>query len=141
MSETSQSSGITENPLFIGLSPVQIQALGKLMSTKTLAGAARAVGVSESTIHAWLGQPAFRAALHALFRARFDLLNLEAIKLGKQAFAVLETVMNDPTAPAMARVQAASRVIDTIHRSYELVGITERLDKLEGLLERGHGQA
>lgn len=141
MSEITQPSNNPEIQPWEGLSPLQMVGIEKLMSSKTLTGAARATGVSPSTIHNWLKEPPFRSALAAAFRERFTLLNVEAVRLGSLAFRTLEAVMRDPNAPAMARVGAASRTIDAIHRSYELTNVTERLDRLEGLLERGHGQA
>lgn len=139
LQNTQGSSNQDKAPLE-GLTPLQLGALEKLMSSRTITGAARAAKVSESSIHAWLKLPAFRLALHDAFRARFDLLNLDAVKLGRLAFKVLEDVMNDPTAPAMARVGAASRVLDAIHKAYELVGVTERLDALEAKLGGIDGQ-
>lgn len=141
MSEITQLSDIRSIDPLGGLSPSQMATIGKLLTAKSITGAARAAGVAPSTIYEWLHQPAFRAGLADAFRERFALLNIEAVRLGTLAFRTLEEVMRDPTAPAMARVGAASRTIDAIHRSYELTNVTERLDKLEGLLESGHGQA
>jgi molybdenum-dependent DNA-binding transcriptional regulator ModE len=118
----------------------QLRTIEKIATTTSLSAAAREAKVAQSTIWKWMKEPAFREALADVYRQRFDAITLQAAELSRKALATLEAVLDSPTAAPGVKVQAANAVLAFAHRSYEIVGVTERLDRLEGLLESGHGQ-
>lgn len=88
-----------DNSPLARLKPEQVRAIEKLMTTKSVAGAARAAGIAPSTLRRWLTEPDSQAALVAFQQGRFDELNREALRLGRKAFRVLEDTMDDATLP------------------------------------------
>ena len=121
---------------FGNLTRNQIKAIGALLSTQTIAEAANLTRVGERTLHRWLTQDEFRAALFAaagesisgavrrLVAGRDDALNtLHALMLGAESENV--------------RRLAARDWLDTMHQSYDLAIFEERIGALERAVYHG----
>lgn len=113
------------------LSAKQQRAIKALLTEPTTRAAAEAAKVSEATIWRWLADPdfdqAYRAAREQLYEATLASLQ-EASTL---AVETLRQVMDDPKAPAPARVSAARCVLEMSIRARETLDVEERLRELE----------
>jgi len=98
-------------PGLMGITPRQEHAVVALLSEPTMASAAKAVGVSERTIHRWLCDPHFLAA-YAKARRK---VNSHAIGLAQRhasrAVTVLLEAMDDKKAPWASRILAATSIL------------------------------
>jgi molybdenum-dependent DNA-binding transcriptional regulator ModE len=108
--------------------------LAALLSEPSVAKAAKAAKVSESTAWRTLRDPAFQTDYRA---ARRDAVEHAITRLqsdAADAARVLREVANDKKAPASARVSAAKTILEQAMKGVELQDVIERLDKLEGLI-------
>jgi len=125
-----------------GLTDKQRRAIAALLSEPTTKKAAETAKVGETTIHRWLNDPAFSAALKES-RGRVFESTLAALQ-GASAKAVetLRDVMNDKEAKASAKVSAAKTVLDLALKAREQLELSERLRLIEEQLklQRGNGR-
>ena len=109
----------------------QEKAITALLTSHTIAQAAKAAGVSERTLFRWLQEEAFQGEYR---RARW-LAAGQAIamlqKISSEAARALQDVFNDSEAPASARVSAARAVIELSLKSIEIENLELRITKLE----------
>jgi hypothetical protein len=92
-------------PCHAKLSPKQKRAVDALLTMPTLASAARAVKVRESTLRAWLGLPQFQAACRAARRQTTEIATGRLQHLAANALDVLEQHLN--CGKATLEIQAA----------------------------------
>jgi hypothetical protein len=102
-----------------------------LASGWSIKAAATEAGTGERTAHTWLSNSAFRAYVSELrgrivFEATGQLTGLMTSAVRK-----LESVMNDPAAPAYVQLQAASKIMDSLIRMREHIELLERIEELE----------
>jgi hypothetical protein len=93
------------------LTSKQVNAIAALLVSGTIQSAATRAEVSESTLHRWLEQPTFVAALH---KAQEQAIMLAAARLAEAsdtAVSVLINTMTDPKVAPTARVKAAASVL------------------------------
>jgi hypothetical protein len=105
--------------------------IAALLVAPTIEQAARQAGVAKSTAHRWLLQPAFRAQYDA---ARQEALTgalqyLRSVLVG--CTVVLYNIALNPGAADMARIAAASRLMDYALRGIEIEECVQRLRRLE----------
>lgn len=115
----------------VALSPRQHKALRALLSENTVAKAAVASGVGESTLYKWLADAPFRAALA---QAEGEAVAAAARKLVSMAELALDTVatlMADPRAPAAVRLRGAEVALANLVKFRELANFETRLTELE----------
>lgn len=113
------------------ISRMQERAIGALLCHDTVGAAAKAAGVSETTLGRWLRLAAFQAAYRA---ARQDAVREAVVDLQRASGAAVRTlvaVMDDAAAPASARVAAARSVLEGALRATELEELQERVSGLE----------
>src|SRR5215813_95705 len=91
----------------------QEQAIAALLSYPTIGEAARATGISESTLLRWLQQEEFQTHYRDARREAIGQAIANLQKASSEAVKTLQDVMKDTTAPAPARVSAAKIVLDT----------------------------
>lgn len=139
MEEVASNSIDYANDALDKLTPLQMSTLDTLITAKNLKSAARMAGVSPSSVYKWLGEPNFRNALMAIYRARFDALNLEAMRVGQEALGTMETIMKDTTNPPFVRAKAAADLLSFVFKGYETSVIAARLDALEQRLGDDYG--
>lgn len=113
------------------LSRTQHKALAALMTQRDVKHAATAAGVGERTLHTWLRQPAFKAALRDLEADAIDTATRRLTTLADSAVTVLAWVLANPETHAGTRLRAATGILDQLLRLRELRGLEERITALE----------
>ena len=114
-----------------GLSPKQVKAVEALLTTGEVAAAAQAAGVSRATLHRWLQEPAFLAAVRDAEARALDELSRLLVRLGRTAAATLAKAMSDPAAPYPTRVRAADATLGRLLQLRELATLEARVAELE----------
>lgn len=117
------------------LSAKQLKAISALLHESTLERAAKASGVSESTLIRWMKEEAFKAAYRD---AKREVVNHATTLLQRccgQAVGVLVKVATDDDAPASSRVSAAKTILEMSVRSIEIDDLAARVELLEQLLK------
>lgn len=107
------------------------QILAALVATGSVRAAAKAVGVSETTIRTRLNDPDFRAEYE---KAKSEILTEACDALGARltlAVDVLCDVLENDATPAAVKVSAASDILRHGLRYIEAANILRRLDALE----------
>ena len=110
-------------------------AIAALVATPNIKDAALQCGVSEKTMHKWLNDSEFAAALQ---RAQADVTReamKRVLKAVGQAVAVLEEIMKDVSHPPAPRVSAAKAILENALKVYDLEDVQKRLDALESRME------
>ena len=87
------------NPTLLHLSAKQRKAVEALLATGEVSAAARDAGVHRDTLHRWLKQPLFLAAVRETEARALDELSRLLVRLGRTAAATLAKAMSDPAAP------------------------------------------
>jgi hypothetical protein len=119
------------------LTDKQRRAIAALLSEPTTKKAAEAAKVGQTTIHRWLNDPIFSAALKESRERVFE-SRLAALQgVSGQAVETLLEVMNDKTAQPSARVSAAKTVLDIAIKAREQLELSERMRIIEEQLRRG----
>jgi len=108
-------------------------AIGALLTNPTHEGAARAAGVSESTLARWLREPVFAAAVR---EARRRALEQALGALSAATAEAVETLHAMLGAEGEAvRVRAAVAILEHALRGAEVTDLEERIAALESALE------
>jgi hypothetical protein len=115
-------------------------AVAALLTQRNIEEAAKAVGISPTTLLSWMKVPEFQAAYRQAKRAAFS----QAIARLQQgsvaaATALLKTIV-DPNTPASVRVRASECVLNHGLKAIEVEDIEARVSELEaaaGGQERG----
>lgn len=105
--------------------------LANLLNQPSLKEAAAATGISVVTATHWLRKPEF---IELYRQAKSDLVSHAIAKLQSvtgKAVQTLEDVMDDPDAPATAKVSAARVILESSIRAMEDEEISRRLEALE----------
>lgn len=110
-------------------------AVAALLTQRNMEEAAKAVGISTTTLVSWLKQPEFQTAYREAKRAAFS----QAIARLQQgsvaaATALLKTIV-DPNTPASVRVRASECVLNHGLRAIEVEDIEARVSELEKAAE------
>lgn len=119
------------------LDATQERALAALLSSPTVAAAAKKAKLSEATVFRYLADPAFKAAYR---RARAEVVDHAVSQLQRdcaEASRTLVEVCKDRKAPASARVAAAKAILDGAVKAVELQDMAERIEALEAQLTEG----
>jgi DNA-binding MurR/RpiR family transcriptional regulator len=122
------------------LSPKQEAALVALLAHGTVEAAYEAAGVSKSTMWRFLQEPSFQARYRAMRRQLVESAIGQLQADCTKAVTVLREVAEDREAPASARVSAAKTIIEQSLRAVELEDLSERVERLEELLEQKEGK-
>src|SRR5512135_1592195 len=108
------------------LSERQRRAVAALLSARNVAEAARVASVGERTLHRWLADPVFRAALLEAEGGAIDAATRRLVSLTDAAIDTLRAVMNDVEAPRAVQLRAAQGVLDYLLKLRELRNVEER---------------
>jgi len=114
-----------------GLPPRHEKAILALLNNPTIARAAEAAGVDESTLHRWLRDPAFASAYK---RARAESFGQAVGLTQRYAGAAVQTlvkIMADPAAATASKVAAATSLLKFGREGVVLDDLEERVAKLE----------
>ena len=123
-----------------GLTPKRRRFVAALMSSRTRAAAARVAGISEKTAERWVKDAAIKAALAEAQSGALTQVTRQLVDAMTKALETLESVHLDSDNAASARVSAARAILDGGLKYVELVDLTERVAKLEGVVN-GHQAA
>lgn len=113
------------------LSPRQHRTVVALLTTGEVRAAAREVGVTRETVHRWLRDPVFLAAVRDAEAAAIDALSRQLVQLGTTAIATITAAMTDPATPAATRVRAADVALNRLLQLRELAQLEARVQALE----------
>lgn len=118
-----------------------LELVAALLTTPTIRAAASAAGISESTLYRRLRDPEFRALTkEARYRAFSHALSRLQAATGAAVFALTQ-ILDDPEAPANARVRAATTVLELAARDLEPEHLEERLERDTRAREAAERQA
>ena len=115
----------------------QEAAIAALLTQRTIDEAAKATGVSVSTLRRWMAIPNFR---EAYLKARRDAVTQGYARLQQNCGAagtVLLKLMADPATKASTRVQAARSILEFATQSLETEDLLLRIERLEENEKRG----
>jgi transposase-like protein len=106
-------------------------AIIALLTQRSAEDAARAIGISSTTLLRWMKEPEFDAAYREARRAAFG-QSIARLQQGAAAAATtLLKVMLDQGTPPATRVRAADSVLNHAAKAIELDDIEARLAELE----------
>ena len=127
--ELAEMSGNEREIDLSALSPRQQAALPIVACFPTIAQAARAAGVGESTLRRWLNDPAFSSRLAELRRQSANIARQKLLALTPLCVSVLADAMQNPD-PAI-RLRAVNYALSFNLRATELENLRSDLDNLE----------
>ena len=116
------------------------EAIAALLTQRNTEDAARAVGISVSTLLRWMKEPEFNAAYREARRLAFGQSVARLQQASSAAVATLLKVMVDPASPPSTKVRAADCVLDHAAKAIEVEDIEARLTALERTAEATKGQ-
>jgi len=100
--------------------------------------AAKLSGVSERSLHRWLAEPTFRAAVLSAEGDAIDHAARRLIGLQDDAIDTLQDVLANRSTNVADRLRAAQSVLDYLLKLRELRNIEQQLSDLEGLVYARH---
>jgi len=107
-----------------------------MMTSSSVAAAARAIGVHERTGHRYMQDPRVKAALSHKMDSELGSVARIAVNAMTDALATLEAIHKDETAPASARVSAAKVIFEGAPKLRDTFDLAERVQALEEVLSR-----
>jgi DNA-binding MurR/RpiR family transcriptional regulator len=112
------------------------RAITALLENQTLADAARAVGIGETTLWRWLQEPGFKSAFREAKRRVLDEALTTLQKATGKAIGALVSILEDQGKPASARVTAAKTILETAVKSIQVEALEARVEQLERAISR-----
>lgn len=114
----------------------QEQFLAALFTHPTIKEAAGSVGISETTAWRYLQDEKFAERYRTAHRQTFEHVAVRLRQDANAAVKALREIVDDKTAPAGSRVQAARSILEAVLKSVELSDIEGRMAVLEANLKR-----
>ena len=108
-------------------------AIAALLVAPSVTAAAQQIGVNENTLLRWLKDAAFQSAYRDARRAVVQHAIAQVQQATGEAVETLRNVMQDPAAPASARVSAAKAMLETALKGIDIDDLEVRLAALEAL--------
>src|SRR5215471_6628697 len=105
----------------------QDQAVTALLTCSSIIEAAVQCGVAEWTLRRWLKQDPFQTTYREARRQVVQQAITQVQQANGEAVQTLRQVMQDPEAPASARVSAARVVLETSQKGVEVDEVEARL--------------
>lgn len=133
--EPREADEITFEPEGTGALPAKQElALRAVISHPTLKEAARAAGVSDSTLWRYMRDETFSRRLREARREAVDHTFAHLQAASGDAVGVLRSLMAKEDAPASARISAARTVLEFTARFAEADGLRARIEELEDFI-------
>lgn len=120
--------------------PRKEKALQALLVSRTRAEAAKAAGVSESTLRAYMKDPEFMERCREAFGNLVQDATRQAQQALSLAISTLTEIMGNTDEQATARIQAARSTLEYTLRLTEQTDILEQLRELEKWREETDGK-
>ena len=115
------------------------EAIAALLTQRNIDEAAKAIGVSPTTLVSWMKLPEFDAAYREARRLAFRQSVSRLQQASSAAVTTLLKVMVDPTAPHSTRVRAADSVLDHSAKAIEIEDVEARVAALEASVAGNKG--
>ena len=106
-------------------------AVSALITSASIAEAARLAGVGERTLYSWLTDKTFQEQYRTARREVVNQALAQLQRVSSIAVNTLSEIMEDTKAPAGSRVSASKAVLELAIRAVELEDILQRLEALE----------
>jgi len=119
-----------------GLSPGQGRAISALLTCQSIEQAAKQAGIGARTLHRWLTDPDFQAALTEAEGAAIAEATRRLVGLSDAAITTVASLMLDKGNSPTVRLRAATSVLDYLLRLRELKNVEERLTALEAAIDQ-----
>jgi hypothetical protein len=113
------------------LSTKQHKAVAALLTTGEVKAAATAAGIHRDTLHRWLKDPTFLAAVREAEAEALDALSRQFVHLGATAIATIAQAMTDSETPTATKVRAADVALGRLLQLRELAQLEARVQALE----------
>jgi len=113
------------------LSDEDERILAALIAYPTKTAAAKALGISRSTIYYKLQSGDLRAAYEQLRSEAIADATDSLMTEAESAVSVLHNLANDTGVPAQTRVTAAGKILDMALRAHELLNIKAEIEELK----------
>ena len=107
------------------------KAVAALLTQRNLEEAAKTVGISPTTLNAWMKKPEFQAAYRDGRRAAFSQAVARLQQASTAAVTTLLKIMLDSSAPPACKVRAAVCVLEQSNKAFQLEDIEARVAALE----------
>lgn len=118
------------------LTPRQRRFVAALMTARTVKDAAESVGVVERTGQRWLRLYAVQVALRDAQQEALDQTSRRSVAALTRALDVLKDVMDDASASAGAKVQAAKATLEHCLKLNALTDLAGRVEALERFMNK-----
>lgn len=114
------------------LNAKQNKALRAIITTPTIKEAADVSGISERTIYRYINDPQFMTAYRSL---KSEIMRGVTNKIQLSSTTAIDTLVDvmENSKSDIARVQAASKILDLTYQTYETEDLEARLDAIEKL--------
>ena len=113
------------------LTTKQRRAIACLLASASVLDAAKAAGIGERTLHTWLHEPAFRAALASEEARAIDTAARQLVSLAGAAVDTLKDIMTGDESHPAHKLRAAEAVLANLLKLRELAALEERVTALE----------
>lgn len=111
------------------------RAIVSLLSEDTVELAAQSAGISRRSLHRWMGESAFVAALRVAEDRALDAAVRRLLALSGAALGLLGEVLADDELAPGVRVRASGLILENLLRIRSLRDVEERLSVLEARLK------
>ena len=111
------------------------EAIVALLTQRNLEEAAKAIGVTASTLLRWMKEPEFDAAYRVARRTAFSQSMARLQQASSAAVSTVLRIMLDQNTPAATKLRAAECVISQTAKGIELEDIEARVAALEQAAE------
>ncbi len=118
------------------LKPKQEKFIMALMATNTTEEAYKQAGIAQSTAYNYLNDPVFKEEYRRIRRETMQHVTSQLQKSALMAVKTLNQVMADEESTSSSRVQASKVILENAYRGIELEDLQQRLEQLEGLLNK-----
>ena len=110
------------------------------LSFPTIEGASKSVGISAKTATRWLKTPEFKRAYIELNSPDLPTISAKVTAAALGAIDALAATAHDPKAPATARVNASTSIVQLMLKITEDVSFAEEIKKLKEITGIGDDQ-
>lgn len=122
------------------LSTKQKRAIAALLSQKSVTAAAESAGVGRRTLHRWLQDAEFRAALTRAEGDAIDQATRRLIAMASKAADELEAILSDIDSTPAVRLRAIELIFENALKLRELRNVEKRLEALEQAVNNGKSE-